>query len=393
MIMARGHRSITGETGFSLIELMIGMTLGVILLAGVLKVFDGANRSNLEIQKSAQLIGNGQYAMQVLGNELHGAGFYGAFYILPAAPATLPDPCNFSSLTDLKAALAVPVQAYGASDLFNKPTLPSGCAGYGLTAANVVTGSDVVVVRRADSEVLTAAPVSHEVYIQANSNDAAVQIGNPTGFALGALDSDNTVATVGTDASGQTATVLKRANQPGASPAVDGDRIAADIYKLHVTVYFVAPCSVPADGSDICTGAGDDGGHPIPTLKRLELGAAGGATTMTMASLVEGVERVSVDFGIDNSPAIASAVTNFSGDGVADAWLHQPALADWPKVVVARVHVLVRAPSITAGYTDGKNFAMGMVGTTEATNDNYKRHLFGQALALTNLSQRRQIPQ
>ena len=393
MAMTRHCSSAGREGGFSLIELMIGMTLGVMLLAGVLKVFDGANRSNLEIQKSSQLIDNGQYAMQVLGNELHGAGFYGPYYILPAAPAILPDPCSFASLTDLKAALAVPVQTYPAADLFNKPSLPSSCAGYGLTANNVLPGSDVLVVRRADSEVLSSAPVANEVYLQSNSNDAAVQIGNPTGFALGALDADNTVATVGTDASGQAATVLKRANQPGARPAVDGDRIAADIYKLHVTVYFVAPCSVPADGSDICTGAADDGGHPMPTLKRLELGTAGGATTMTMAALVEGVERISVDFGIDDSPATASAVTNFTGDGVADAWLHEPALADWPKVVVARMRLLVRAPGITAGYTDTKNFAMGMIGTTEAANDNYKRHLFDQALALTNLSQRRQIPQ
>ena len=49
--------------------------------------------------------------------------------------------------------------------------------------------------------------------------------------------------------------------------------VAAAIRRYRTHIYFVAPCSVPFDGSNppICTGPSDDGGRPIPTLKRLEV--------------------------------------------------------------------------------------------------------------------------
>lgn len=381
------------QRGFSLIELMIGMTLGVILLAGVLKVFDSANRTNIELQKVTQLTDSGQYALQVFNNELHNTGYYGPYYVLPSAPATLPNPCNTSDLAALFTSLSVPVQGYPAADLATRPPLPSGCAAFGLQAVNVVPGSDVLVTRRADSELLSSAPTPNEVYIQSNSATAAIQLGVPTGFALGAVAPDNAVSVVGTDAGGNPPAILKRANVSGAHPIVDGARIAADIRKLHVTIYFVAPCSIPADGGTICTGPNDDAGKPLPTLKRLELVSEGGTTTMSIAALVGGVERMSIEYGLDAAPAITNRLTNFAGDGVADTWTHNPTLTQWPDVVVARVRVLVRSTTITPGQSDTKTYDMGPLGTTTATGDAYKRHLFQQAVTLTNLSQRRQIPQ
>src|SRR5678809_1005243 len=70
----------------------------------------------------------------------------------------------------------------------------------------------------------------------------------------------------------------------------------APIRKYHVHIYFVAPCSVPTGGGTVCTGSSDDNGRPIPTLKRIELASNG---TMNVISLVEGIENLQVDYGID----------------------------------------------------------------------------------------------
>ncbi len=63
-------------------------------------------------------------------------------------------------------------------------------------------------------------------------------------------------------------------------------------------IYFVSPCNVFESGQSACTAAAD-GGKPIPTLKRLELSVVGGATAFVLTPLVEGVENMQLDYGVD----------------------------------------------------------------------------------------------
>jgi type IV pilus assembly protein PilW len=99
------------------------------------------------------------------------------------------------------------------------------------------------VVRRADSQTTAVGSlVAAQVYLQANadplnSNNPIIKLGAAANFPL--LNKDATTI----------------------SP----------IRKYHVHIYFVAPCSIPNGGGSTCTGSADDGGAPIPTLKRLEL--------------------------------------------------------------------------------------------------------------------------
>ena len=63
-------------------------------------------------------------------------------------------------------------------------------------------------------------------------------------------------------------------------------------------IYFVSPCNVFESGQTTCTAAAD-GGKPIPTLKRLELSVVSGATAFVLTPLVEGVENMQLDYGVD----------------------------------------------------------------------------------------------
>lgn len=380
-----------GVSGLSLVELMVAMAVGLVLVAGLVTLFSNSSTTYSEMEKTSQQIENGRYAIDLITQDLHQAGFYGQFAGTLAAPAALPDPCAAPTAAALFADMALAVQNYDAPNFTTAPALPANCTASLLTAANIVPGSDILVIRRADTAVTTA-PILNEVYVQANPVQLAIQFGDPTGFALGSLDAGNGVATVGTAATGGgvNATILKKANNAGASPVIQTPRLAADIREYHLSVYFLAPCSVPAGGGNLCTGATDDGGQPIPTLKRLDLTAG---PTMTIVPLVEGIDRLQVDYGIDANPAVVNAATGSIGDGVPDSWVPAPTLAQWSNVVAARVHVLARNTRFTAGYTDTKTYAMGLAGTTAAAGDRYKRHVFTAMTRLTNPGGRREVPQ
>jgi type IV pilus assembly protein PilW len=348
--------------GFTLVELMISLAVGLVLLGGLVNVFVGSSRTHAELKKAAEHTENGSMAMWLLGKDAYAAGYFGEFYLLPQPGAALPDPCA-TTVPELYAALAFPVQGYDAP-----PASPLAC----LSNNDFVPGTDILVIRRADSTALapTDAPITNEVYLQGMATTAEVQMGagTPVGTTL--------------KADGTLADIFKK----------DGST-AADSRKLNVRIYFVAPCSVPGDGGDSCTGASDDGGNPIPTLKRLELTAVGGVTAWRIVPLVEGVQNLQIDYGIDNLPATQNLATAQFGDGAPDVYVASPATADWPNVVSLKVHMLARATQPTLGYTDVKTYDMGLAGPAGAFNDAFKRHEFSSVMRIINVSGRREIPQ
>src|SRR5262249_52459649 len=285
-----------GYPGFSLVELMIAMTIGLVLLAGLVSAFGNSANAHRELQKFSQQIENGRYALDFISSDLRHAGFYGQFYNLPAIPGALPDACETASAANLYAALSIPVQVYSAPDFLTRADLSgTSCATYGLTSANLLPGTDVLVIRRADTVPLTPAsvPVDQEVYVQSNVSAAEIQFGS-SGSSIGTTKK----------ADGTAADLFKK----------DGVT-AAEIRKYHVHVYFIAPCSLPAGGATACTGPADDSGRPIPTLKRLELTAVGGTVTMNVVPLVEGIQNLQVEFGIDDTPTTTDPLTGLIGDG------------------------------------------------------------------------------
>ena len=204
--------------------------------------------------------------------------------------------------------------------------------------------------------------------------------------------------------------VLKGIGTPiGADKKVNGDdstwflndtTTPAPIRKLHVHVYFVAPCSVgsgPANVgapstvsiSGICTSSDDT----IPTLKRLELVSQGGNTTMRIVPLVEGIEYLKIEYGVDNSPPDPSVDTGLSGDATVDgAYVDTPSLANWPGVIAAKVYVLARNTEPTAAFTDTKTYELGPLTSVPAANDKFRRHVYTAAVRLMNISGRRERP-
>jgi type IV pilus assembly protein PilW len=344
-------RTLSRQAGLSLIELMVAITIGLFLLVGLVSVFQSSNQTYMDLGRASQQIESGRFAVQLLVDDIAHAGFYGRYSQSPAIPGALPDPCVNNNMATLRAAIVFPLQGYDAPA--TSPIL--SC----LPAANHVAGTDIIVVRRTDStmsagdtnSIPNAALTAGGVYLQSNAD--------PTANAIIGVG-------VGTSAGDQAVFTLKNKD-----PA-----IYAPIRKYHVHIYFIAPCSVPAGGGSVCTGATDDNGSPIPTLKRIELASNG---VMNVIPLVEGIENLQVDYGIDTDK-----------DSVPDAaYVTAPGLADWANVVAVRVNVLSRQIEPSGGYTDAKTYDMGAAGTV-SPGGAFKRHVYNAVIRIVNPASRRE---
>lgn len=321
------------QQGSSLIELMIATTLGLIILAGTTAIFARNSRTHDEIRKANQQIENGRYAAALMTEDFRNAGYLAEF-----DPSKLPtpasaDPCA-TDLPSLRAGLAVPVQG------INNAVTPPSCI------SDMKAGSDIVVMRRvnacavgdADCEPL----LTDAVYLQASGCNSATELGsgNPDTYVV--LDRDRAA--------------LNRTKIDCVTPA--------PLHQYQVNIYFIAQNMKPGDG--------------IPTLKRAELGTAG----FSIVPLVEGIENLQVEYGIDSLTSPTGMAAMFTGEPAS--------LDEWRRTVSARIHLLARNLDPSAGFVDTKTYSIGAdaIYTPSGTAASFKRHVFDAAVRVNNTSGR-----
>jgi type IV pilus assembly protein PilW len=345
-----------GTAGFTLVEVMVALTIGLFVLAALSAVFYKSSQTRHETERSARQIENGLYAMQLLSTDLSQAGFYGEFDPdVLATPAAKPDPCA-TSIASLKDALPILVQGY------------DGAAGASIPSciSDLREGTDIVVIRRTSTcvrgSVDCEGTVAGTPYFQASlcANGAELASGNSANWY--ALDTVNA-----------NLTMHQRDCATG-----------ADIRRYRVHIYFIANNNVPGDG--------------MPTLKRAELGGDAGTTAFTIVPLVEGVENLQLEYGIDSD-----------GDGAPDAFTADPdsyscsgaaCVTNWRNVTAVRVNVLVRNTEQSADYNDAKTYTLGhkadgtdnVFPASGTYGDHYKRHVYTAEVRMRNPAGRRMVP-
>ncbi|MES2503238.1 MAG: PilW family protein [Pseudomonadota bacterium] len=151
-------QKISYQSGLSLIELMVAITIGLIITAALGALFLGINRTNQEMAKANSQIENGRFAMQLLQADIVHAGFWGdfapqfddlSFSAVPGdVPNAVPNPCldyatpwTMDNVTNF---IGIPVQAFAGA-------APSGAGCVTDLAANRKANTDLLVVRHADT--------------------------------------------------------------------------------------------------------------------------------------------------------------------------------------------------------------------------------------------------
>lgn len=333
------------QAGLTIVELMVSITLGLLILSGVLTVFFNASAARNEVERTSRQIENGRHAVQLLSTDLRLAGFYGEFD--PAAlpvPGGLPaDPCSLAT-ADWEAWL--PLHVYGFDN--------AGFASVNCAFPNRLAGTDVLIVRRARTCLAGVAGCDPAVaglpYLQV-SLCASEATPYKMGLEGGAIFD------------------LKRKDCVG----------AAEKRQYYTHIYFIN-----ADN-----GVGD----AVPTLMRLELTGAG----WSVVPLVEGIEGFQVEYGLDSD-----------ADGAPDAYVANPSdypkgacggacpVNNWANVVTARFHVLARNLDRSPDYVDVKTYELGADEDgnpmTVTPGGPYRRHVYGSLVRIVNAAGRRDTP-
>ena len=310
--------------GFTLIEMMISVTIGLGILAGLVGVL-ATNASNSRTNdRTSELLTNGRYALNAMKQELREAGFRG--YTLPE-PAT---PLAMGALTNEC------LEAGGAAGQFitnlRQPVWGSNdanpFAATCIPAASYSAGNDVLVVRRLGVLPATAL-VANTIYFASTYDRGQVFRG-------------------------------------ATAPTFTGAPLPLANFPLQTYVYYISPFTVAATEVPL-----------VPALYRVTLDNTGAMVRELVAS---GIERMQVQYGrLSTVPDTQYTNTLTGASWSADAALR----TDWEDVNAVRIWLLARNATPEPGYVNTNTYAMGSAADF-TPNDGFRRQLFTTVVQLRN---------
>jgi type IV pilus assembly protein PilW len=313
------------QKGLSLVELMIAMTIGLILLTGVVKVFLSSKTTYSNQQALSRVQETGRLAIEFLSKDIRMAGYTGCASRAGALPTnTLKTPTAF------KFDFATAIVGYTST------TLPTA---HGLSPAPLTSPvTDVISVRGATGTGIEVnlANTATQVYIKLDAattetigcgstdrvsgfcvNDI-VMIADCAKARVFQITGMTTVAPIVLDHA-SSATVAPSGNATTSWPTATADDIyqpGAEVMMAFNTTYFIA--------------AGTSG---RPSLYQSTNGAA------TASELLEGVDNISITYGVDASPAPPTTPDYIPESYETAATV--TAANNWSKVRSVRIEVLV----------------------------------------------------
>jgi type IV pilus assembly protein PilW len=345
--------------GFSLVELMVALTIGLIILSSVSMLFVSSKKTYTTQDRLARLQENARFAMQFIIKDLRLAGYYGCIDDISADSVnnTLNNSTSFAF--DAQIPLEGLNNATGTWYPSGSTTLPSGIA----------AGTDAIAIRMADTNSPaylnqempnTSAVLKVSTYTDPVTNTPYFNVGDIilvsdcTSADIMQVTQVNTtdphlVHNSGTGTPGNSTQMLSKAY----SPSGNGTRVM----KFMTRQYFIA------------TGASGN-----PALWRRD-------NTATPVELVDGIENLQVLYGKDTD-----------GDRMPNVYLKAGAAglqsaSDWSSVVSVRIGILARTVNDKDTDIDSGTYDVDGDGANDFTapGDRNKRRVFQAAVQLRNL--------
>lgn len=308
------------QQGFTLIELIVALALGLTMVAGTVVVFIQNNRSATQDEEISRVLENGRFAIRFLSREMAMSGFWGKFLDIDTttehASVAVGQDCGDGTAT----VWTMELEALQMFDDVDAATVAANLEC--LPSADIVANTDIVAVKRvADTSTADGALVANQMYMRTNGVAAEMFLGGAA----------------------------------GTPPALTGTE---SNWAYFPQVFYIRDYSI----------ATDDG---IPTFCRAWLDSSG-PPDMTNECLVEGVENLQVEFGVDNDD-----------DFVANYFTTSPSAAELTDSVSARIFVLVRSVNEVPGYLNDKTYNLGST-VVAAANDAFYRRVFSTTVLLRN---------
>lgn len=307
--------------GFSLIELMVSMVIGLLLLVGLSSIYVATSQSARFQSATAQIQNNARYAFEFMAMDIRMLGFTGSRDA---------NPMNLVDISDPDSDICLLIDIFGNKDCTDgmgplvgfENTNPPGvdvCAASGSSPSCYLANTDSLAVVHVDTmnkygiSSHTAGtsftlstwpdndePTEGEIFVAADYTHTAV-------FQISATNPGARIVSYGTNSSivpGNSGTDLGK---------FGGGNNAINLYRLSGAFYYI-------------------GKNPIgePALYRYKLGLETDPTTGaikinpytavgTSEELVQGVENMQITYGVDTS-ADDTARSPLPGDGNVDVY-------------------------------------------------------------------------
>ena len=336
------------HSGFTLAEMMVAMTLGLLLTSIASTIYLGQKNTFRSQDGLSRLEENARYAIHKITRDTRTAGFRGCLSSTDPAQkpivSTLTTPTAYAYLFD------TPLQGYHAVGTNWFPALDASISG---AVPAPVTGSDVLTLRMASGQAMSVAS-------SMASSTAALSVNLPSnpGMAAGdiVLVADCVAAavfqitgiTTGTPGTiTHTATGLNASND--LTRAFGPDAI---VMPVSTTTYYVAPSSIAPTGTE-------------RSLYRM-------VGTNAPVELIENVATLRVLFGVDtDSDSYANQYVTAENVGATN----------WTNVVSVRLDLLLQT---SADNLTRKSGSYLFNGALTAATDHRLRRWYSTTIALRN---------
>ncbi len=315
------------QSGITLVELMIAMTIGSVLIGGTLFVYSSARGAYATNESFALMQENARFALSIMEPDLELAGYYGQHRdptVIAGSALERPDTLG-GIINDCGPNWVVQFDQHveGYNDVVDFDEW--AC----VDSSRIQPLSDVFAIRRVDG-VPAAALEPGQIYMRSSEAPRSE--------------------------------VFEGVDEPTSLPD------SASNYAVVANGYYVSPISIGVNTNN----------DTLPSLRRIQLTNQGGAPSMLDTEITTGIEDMQIQYGI--GPANVRGVR-----GSVQVYVNNITNLTPPNDTVRaiRIWLLMRADREETGYIDDKTYQLGDK-TIPARNDGYRRLVTSKTIFFRN---------
>lgn len=349
--------------GFSVVEILIAMLLGLVVISGIVYLYVGTTEAYRFTDDIAELNDSGRFAVDFIANDVRMAGYLSCGGTRSAIASTVNNLTDWPYLRDTIVGYEGGVSTFPAD-----------------FADNVMAGTDAVILHRADV-ARTYSVSTHD------ANAATLQVTGEHDFKVGEIvvldnaDCDQAAifqisGIVETDDPVVGDDIKHQANADGLTPGNCVTSLRGAFTCADTSPASNNPYSAGSSLTRMLSHAYYVADTDPPALVRVELthDGSGAATTQTV-SILENVEDMQIVYGVN---------TNQDGQYLVDSYVTADQVTNWDDVLSVRIALLARSSEKNI-RTETDSGIYALAGTDiDPDDDRRVRRVFSTVVSLRN---------
>lgn len=333
------------QRGFTLIELMISATLGIVLLAALATLFLQSRQSFRQNDLIVGMQDQARFALTMLSRDLTTAGYWG----------------GLASSNDINLAASI-----------DELTTANDCGADTSTAWAKQVTRRIEFINNAGESDLTANYhcIDESTFVENTDVVATRRVATAATASMGAADVSVTLREnhFYLQSNGVAGTLFRQTGGDARTPGAPDVPLQPpmDFYRFYPRIYYIRDHAFdPGDG--------------IPSLCRRELQPETSDIDSTprigQECIAVGIQDLQLTWGVD-----------LDNDLVIERYLTDPTAAQLAGAMVARIQILVRAIDENPQYLNEKSYTLGDRTTSyqASDNDHYSRRIYSTTVKLRN---------